>query len=426
MRTRVAAMGLAIALAATAPAPPRAGAQLADASAVTLGLAGNATATARGLAALSMNPAGLGMGGSGFALAVLPIQLRLGLHPVTFGDLADYQGVVVPTAIREEWMERATERGAQAGTAGVHVSAFAVAVGPVGFQLSTVAAASMSLSPDVLEVILFGNAGRTGSATDLTLGGSDLQTFVITTASASLGLPVSLPGGRLALGATLKYSIGHLLAAGREQSGTVTSDPLRVSAEFPIVAIAENVDGLDNGSGLGLDLGAQFERGPFGGGITIRNLLNTFAWDEAKLAYRAGLVLLDRDGSSTDFDEQPLASAPPALVQLVDDMRFKPVVSVGGAWKAAADLTLSADVRKRFGEGLVLAPAFHAGVGAEYRGLRALHVRGGVAVVTDAVELAGGASLALGPVNFSVAGAVRRGELESTSLAQFTLSFGGG
>ena len=65
-----------------------AAAQMADASAVTLGLAAHATTTARGLSALSLHPADLGMPESGFSFALLPVQLRLGLHPVTLTDLA--------------------------------------------------------------------------------------------------------------------------------------------------------------------------------------------------------------------------------------------------------------------------------------------------------------------------------------------------
>ena len=67
----------------------------------------------------------------------------------------------------------------------------------------------------------------------------------------------------------------------------------------------------------------------------------------------------------------------------------------------------------------------HAGVGAEYRGLGALHVRGGAAVVTDGFQFGGGASLLMGPVDLSVGGAMVKGDLEDVSVVQFTLSFGG-
>ena len=401
-----------------------AAAQMADASAVTLGLAANATATARGLSALSLNPAGLGMPESGFSFALLPVQLRLGLHPVTLADLADYQGVLLPAAVKQDWLARVSERGSQTGAAGVDVTAFALSAGRVGIQLSTIAFASMSLAPDIVELVLFGNAGRTGTPADLTLGGSELETFAVTTASASAGFPLRLSSGTTAVGVTVKYSVGHAVAAGREQSGSVSSDPLAVHATFPIVATAEDVDGVGNGSGMGVDVGFQVERGRFGLGVSVLNLLHTFAWDEAKLAYRPGTVFLDESGSTTAFEEQPLADAPAPLARVIRDMRFRPIVSVGGAWRARDDLTLSADVRRRLGDGIVRDPEFHAGVGAEWHGLPALVLRGGLAAESGGIQVAGGTSIVLGPVNLSAAGALRRGE-EDANLAQFTLSFGG-
>src|SRR5690606_41426246 len=89
---------LALALGSTG-----AGAQLAHASASTLALSDNTTAHARAFGAISVNPAGLGMPGSGFSLALVPVQARVGLAPVTRADLVEYEGLVVPTAVVEDW-----------------------------------------------------------------------------------------------------------------------------------------------------------------------------------------------------------------------------------------------------------------------------------------------------------------------------------
>jgi hypothetical protein len=67
----------------------------------------------------------------------------------------------------------------------------------------------------------------------------------------------------------------------------------------------------------------------------------------------------------------------------------------------------------------------HVGAGAEYRGLKVLYLRAGLAVITDGYEYGGGFSLILGPVNISAAGALEGGNLGSASVAQFALSFGG-
>ena len=164
MRTKstynqVAAMVLAAAFLIT-PAPSKA--QLADASASGLAMSGNNTAFVRGFGALSVNPAGLAMPGSGFSLALVPIQVRAGLGPVTLGDLAEYEGLPLPTATKELWLNAITDAGGQSGAVGADVSAFALTIGNLGFQLSTVASASVVLPTDLAEAALYGNAGRTG------------------------------------------------------------------------------------------------------------------------------------------------------------------------------------------------------------------------------------------------------------------------
>jgi hypothetical protein len=417
-----------LALACAAPAP--AIAQLAHASATTLGLMDNATATARGLAAISVNPAGLGMVGPSYSLTLAPVQLRAGLDPVSLGDLAAFQGELVPTATKEEWLARVAADGSQQGPFGAEVSAFAVQVGRVGVQLSTIAAGRMDLSPDAMEAILYGNAGRTGEPSDLVLDGSALDAFAVTTAGLAVGVPLAWDpsdpsGARVSAGATLKYSVGHAVVAGRDDGGAFGNDPLRADLRFPTVTFDTDAGGFDNGSGFGLDLGLQIERDRLSGGLAVLNVFHTFAWREDNLVFRPGTALLEQGASESDFDARPFAEAPASLRQAVADLGFAPVVAVGGAYLASPDLTISADVRNRFGEGMAVDPKFHAGAGAEYRGLGFLELRGGLAAITGGVEMGGGASLLLGPAGISVAGALRKGDLQNTSLVQLTLSLGG-
>ncbi|HSG07055.1 MAG TPA: DUF5723 family protein [Longimicrobiales bacterium] len=400
-------------------------AQLANASAATLGLAGNATAIARGFGAISVNPAGLGMPGAGFSLAVAPFSVRQGLGPVTLSDLKDVQGTLVPNATKEDWLARVAARGSQTGQVGVEVSEFALSMGHLGFQLSTVAGASMNLTPDMVEAMLFGNAGRNGAPVDLSLVGSNLRAFGVTTAGLSYGRPVSSALGEMALGVTLKYSVGHVVAAGRDEGGSTQSDPVRVDLAFPLVTFDQDGGGFNNGSGIGADLGFQMKAGRVSLGAAILNAFNTFGWNEEKLVYRPGTTILEEGRTATDFEKQPLASAPAEVRQTLEDMRFDPTISVGAAYDIDEDFTVSADVRNRFGDGMSLTPKLHAGVGAEYRGLSALDLRGGAAMISGGVQVSGGASLILGRVNLSFAGAVQRGDMEDATIAQFSLSWGG-
>lgn len=399
--------------------------QLAHASARTLGMGGSTTATARHLEALSVNPAGLGMPGAGFSLSLLPVTARSGLGPVTLADLADQGGKVVPATVKEAWLQQISSAGTQSGSVGAELTALALTFGRIGFQLSTLAGGNMEIGPDIAEAILYGNAGRSGQPTNLSLAGSTVDAFAVTTAGFSAGFPLPTESGSMALGATLKYSVGHVMAVGRDQGGSVNSDPIRVNVNFPTVTFDDEASDAVIGSGVGLDLGFQMHRERLHIGAAVQNLFHSFAWDEAKLVYRAGTATLEEGSNTTDFDRRAYGSAPAVLKTAVDDMKFNPTLAVGAAYDVQPDFTVSADVRNRFGDGMSLTPKLHAGVGAEYRGLGALHLRGGGAVVTDGVQIGGGASLNLGPVSFSFAAAMQKGSKEDTSIGQFTLSFGG-
>ena len=167
MRTNRLFVSLAlVALAASGLTPAPASAQLANASASALGLSGNNTATVRGFGAISVNPAGLAMPGSGFSLTflLLSLQVRFGLDPITLSDLTDFDGILVPNATKEAWLDEITAQGGQTGTAGADISEVALTFGNFGLQASTVVSAAVNLPPGMMEALLFGNAGRTGSA----------------------------------------------------------------------------------------------------------------------------------------------------------------------------------------------------------------------------------------------------------------------
>jgi hypothetical protein len=285
----------------------------------------------------------------------------------------------------------------------------------------------MDLSTDVMEAILYGNAGRTGEPADLSLDGSSLDAFAVTTAGLAVGIPVGVGvgGTKVSLGATLKYSMGHAVATGRDDGGALESDPIRAEIRFPTVSFDTDQAGLDHGSGFGLDLGLQVAQGRLSGGVAVLNVFHTFAWKEEGLVFRPGTALLEQGTSDSDFDERPFAEAPASLRQAVADLGFAPVVALGGAVRVRDDLTLSADVRNRFGEGMAVDPKMHVGAGAEYRGLGFLELRGGLAAITGGVEVGGGASLLLGPAGISFAGALRKGDQHDASLLQLTLSLGG-
>ena len=174
MMSKQAVAVMILSLAAGGVSFPRAAAgQLPSASTATLGTANNYSALARGFTAIALNPAGLGMPGNpGFSMALLPVQARLGLNAISMSEIDALAGQTVPTATKDAWLQSVNAEGGLTARAGAAATAFALSVGPVGLQISTVGEADVSLGPDAFELAMFGNAGLTGTARDMTLTGT--------------------------------------------------------------------------------------------------------------------------------------------------------------------------------------------------------------------------------------------------------------
>jgi hypothetical protein len=100
------------------------------------------------------------------------------------------------------------------------------------------------------------------------------------------------------------------------------------------------------------------------------------------------------------------------------------VVSAGAAFRSSPRLLLSADARTATGDGLRTEARTQVGVGAEFRPVRALPLRAGVAAVTGGYKLSGGVGIELGPLRLTAGGSLRDDEMGSGSSGMLLLSFG--
>ena len=411
-----------LALAMVSFAAPAAG-QLPQASATALGMGFNTTASTRGFAAIANNPAGLGMDDSpGFSMSIPAISVESGLGPVTLGDLSDWEGRLVPASVKEAWLESVVASGAQAGTLNAGATPVALNVGRLGIQLSTQVGGRVALGSDAVELLLYGNAGRTGTAQDFDLEGSALDGYMLSTAAVAWGFQV---GERLHLGVTGKYTVGSGLVVGRDDGTVLRADPLSAEVRFPTLYPGDGDFVFDRGSGVGLDVGAVWTAPGLTVGATIQNLVNSFGWDVADMTYVPGEALFQQGSSESDFEDRPASEAPASLLAAADELTLDPVFAVGVQLRPSSVLRLSGDLRKRSSGGMSFGPDFHMGVGAELTALSFLPLRGHFAAVSGGVQVGGGASLVLGPLNLSGAVALRTQEHGDSTLGMVTLSFGG-
>lgn len=395
------------------------------------GLGGSGMAVLRGAGAVAGNPAALALPSNPrWSLALPSASLLVGLEPVTGADLRRWGGRRLPEAERERWLDRIADEGEQRGRAGGELTGLAFTTGFVGFQAGTVATAGTLLNPDAAELLLFGNAGRTGTPGDFELAGSSLDLAVYSTAAAVVALPMPfrLGGERdqaAALAVTVKYTEGNVLILGRDAGSILEGDPVAVDLRFPVVQSDTTGRNLRNGAGFGVDLGAAWEGGPWMVALHLENLFHTFAWDAEKLVYRAGEALFNGGETSSDFDPIPFQQAPPGFRALVEELRFRPQLGVGMAWRRDPSTLLTAAWRERLGGGIRTGPARVVSVGVEHTGSPSFPLRAGAALITDGWQLSGGAGVRIGGAELQGSGVLQRGRVGPATQVALGLVFTG-
>ncbi len=391
-----------------------AGAQLANASATATALSGAFTARATGYNAVAWNPANLAMPGNpGFSLTLLALDGSAGLTPIDLNKIHDYQGQFVPASVREQWLLDVTAQDGQKGGVGGGLTELGLSLGSFAFQLSTKVASDVNLAPDAVEAILFGNAGRTGTVKALNLAGSSLQGAAYSTGAVSYGLPLTslIPLANFAVGATVKYTVGHGMVLGLDNGSAVnTSD---ITLNFPAV-IPDTSGGKAKsgnlGSGVGLDLGGAWTIPGFRFGVNVQNVVNTFKWDTTKFVVRpvSGLFNVDTSYTNSKGPDQPYSTAPAALRAKVAAMKFKPVIAAGMSFDWLPQMTVSADIRQQAGDGIEVGPKSLIAAGVEYRIIPFIPLRAGVSTMTGGFGVSGGLGVHVLGFEMGIAGFLRK------------------
>ena len=416
-KTGFSAMALAFALAAPLTA------QLPSASTPALGMGDNFTAAARGYHAIVWNPALLGVGGNPSAsLALAPIRIVAGLDPVSLSDFKQYEGKVVEASVKAKWLADVTAEGREQGSGGFDATALAVQIGRFAFQASTRANAVADLGPGAVRLLLYGNTDEQGNPQAFNLEGSNFNAFWTSTLAGSFGLPIKLSNGTASVGATLKYTVGHMLAQGQDAGSQFTTQP-NVTLRFATVSSAsEDNDGINNGGGIGLDIGFAFQRDKLTLSAAVQNVFNSFEWKTDKFRFYPGEAIFNATTKEANFEDLDYGQAPAALRSTIDELKYKPSIAVGAALMSSDKLTLAADIRSRLGDGgIEEGPKFHAGAGVEYKLLSFLPVRAGAAAITGGFQFGGGIGLDLGPFNLGASLMQRDGELGKDTITMLTL-----
>jgi hypothetical protein len=378
-------------------------AQLPSASTPALGMGENFTAAGRGYHAVAWNPGLLGLTGNPrSSLAILPFKIVAGLDPITLSDLKDYESSALPDDVKQRWLAAVTAEGSEAGTGGAEITYFAVQAGRFALQVSSHAQAVADLSPGAVQLALYGNAGRTGSPENIDLTGtSRVDALAASTVAASYGHTFATSSGTVAVGGTIKFTMGHALLFGQDQGSAVTTDP-SIELNFPLVTSFQENNTLNHGTGIGLDIGVALEREKITMSLAVQNVFNSFSWSTEQLVFRPATATFNSSTRDASFDRQPYANAPEILRERIDEMKYKPRLSLGAALRQSEKLLLAADLHAQPGDGgISTGPDFHLGAGAEYQIAPIIPLRAGAAVITGGFQFGLGAGIDVGGINLS-------------------------
>ena len=428
--SRLAAFSLAFAPAFVPTFVPALAHAQGNASAAATAMGGNYTAVARNFNAVAWNPANLGLpGNSRFSIAYSP-QVRVGSGPITRQDLNDYAGIVVPQAVREAWMQKVTDNGGQNFGGDINITPLALSIGRFALSATTTLRADGVLPPAMAELLLFGNAGRTGLPQNYTLTDLAFDANATTTIGLAYGRRVPLvPIGDLAIGVTGKYMLGNAAASMRDGGSAITSSPLQIIIDAPVV-VTDTAELVNNGTGVGFDVGATWQVGNLRASAVVHDLVNTFAWKTDNLYYMPVRATFNQDSSTSAVEKLlPLSSAPQAvqdeLRARLGESKVNPMLALGVAWTGLKRLTLAADLRQRFGEGIELGPKTQVGLGVELRLIPFIPLRGGITTLGDGMRYSGGFGLEFGLFNLQAAGMLMAAEGRNDTGFGLTMSFGG-
>ncbi|MEO7999256.1 MAG: DUF5723 family protein [Gemmatimonadaceae bacterium] len=380
-------------------------AQVPEAGAAGFSMAGNYTAAARGFDAIRYNPANLAIGESkSFGLSLLSASVNSGINPIKFSDFKANQNTLVPVSTRERWLQQIGS-GREEGGTDAELSLVAFNIKNFGAQVGVVGGGEVNLNQDAAEAILFGNAGRTGSAKSFNFSGSNANGSLFGVGAVSLGIPVSKNrnGDQVAFGVTAKYIRG--IAAARASDNGSTTTPDDITVECPAIYTDSTHVG-NAGSGFGVDLGLSWAKAGMTYSVTARNVVNSFKWSTDAFTARPGGFRFDGTNNNSNFDEVPYGQAPATMRADFEAEKFKPEIAAGVA-RRSGDLLLTLDGSQRLGDGINLSPKMHVGVGAEYAGLSVLTLRAGAAAITNGYQAAAGFGLRAGGMEISV-GAMTR------------------
>jgi len=362
-----------------------------------LGMAGAHISLARGYACASFNPANLGLdGGRQNGLQLFGAGVAVSNNSFSLDDYNRYTGASLDEAEKNELLDKIPSEGLKV-SADAEVTVLGLALSNLAVSLSAIGAAEINMGRVPMELLLQGNT----MADTVSLDGMYGDGYGLASANISYGQRLYKNYDRqLAVGGTFHYLRGLGYEEIMELNGQAATLMSGYSGEGSVTSRTAT-----GGSGYAVDVGAalKISKGYTVGAI-VYNLVSRIRWDQDTKEHQYSfafdtLTLSVMDGDSIITSEDTTVTIDPFTTDLPRMIRV-------GLAQTSGRLLWAVDWEQGFKRGAGTSANPRISAGGEYRLLRFLPVRAGMAVggKTGTTFAAGlGLDFALAYIDFGAA-----------------------
>ena len=387
-----------------------ASAQRAAPEARGFGLATSYSARATGHEASFWNPANLGLSRNPDWSVGLNASAYFSNNALGYGQITDLYGEYLDAAEKSRLladvrdatggdpMTLAFDVGAQG--LGASFGRFAAGIGGIG-------AGNAELTPDALELLLFGNVGETGEGRNFNFDDTSANIWSLYGGYVSYAQPFrfdALPDAGFSVGGTIRAGVAQDLTLIRSSDSQLIYEPLALEASLEKIQSSTG----NAGNAVTVDLGLAMEWGErIVAGVALINAFKKVSWDESAFSvtrYDVDATYTDIAVTSTTQRFEDLSAAEQDRVRdRLDESTLPRSLQFGSLYQFSPRIDLSVDYAELIGGDLRSRWNRILSTGSEFRLMPWMPLRAGVATSFEQFGLTGGLGLYGGPLHFDFA-----------------------
>ncbi|UCE07182.1 MAG: conjugal transfer protein TraF [bacterium] len=339
-------------------------------SARAIGMGGAFTALARGVEAARWNPANLGLKENPkISISLLSAGLSFGNSSFSSRDYNLYSGAFLEQSDIETILDKIPNHGLRIDASG-ELRVLSFSFRRVAVVFAGEALACGLIAKDYLDLVFNGNELRR----KYSFTGTEAVSHVLSNTMISVGFPIQLSYFKeFAIGASLKYFRGFIFTSLEHVGGSFITRTNGIDADGQVI-----MQFAKGGSGWGTDIGIVAVSEP---GVTIaiavNNIMASSYW--SKGAKEEEAFYFGRSVTVENAEEDTLFDYDSRTIKISTIRYYNPKVFRLGVAYEMPHWTVTADVSVEWRQYDILTPFPRLSIGTEYKRLKWLLLRGGLA-----------------------------------------------